>query len=982
MPQIRNGVVCVAVLMAGFIASFFSFQPLQPPPAEVQTLPAERAAAAVLEESAPRFSFPAPTSERAERRLEAGTVHIYPLTVKPEDLVELIVEQDGVDLQVSVRDSDKILFIVDGDNYRDGPERLLLAAKETRSYSIEVSGRSPGEAGRYLIRIAAERPATEQDRMEAQAEELFHQGKEALKSGDLRSSEPKLIEAGRLWKETGNAERRAVVLKMLGDLYRAQESWEKSLDILRHARALFRQEGRLGKEGHAANDIGYAFEKLARMEEAREMYNDALLLGERSKLPDLTAAALYNLGNLARRSSRSGEALKHLHRARLIWKELEDLEEIEALCAIGGVFAETGEYEKAMSYLREALKLAGSRGGLQRQATVLALMGNALSRVNPEQARHHYDKAIEIQRRLGDLDGLASTLNGIGLLHLSRKEHQEALSPLQRALRIYRQKRNQLDGARTLTNLGYALTGLRRENDARAAFETAISQAADLDRLAEAAARAGLAQLEQKLGNPIEARKQAEAAVRTVETMRAESRTDLRVRLLANRQGIYDTLIEILMWQHELSPNAGIAAQAFDVSELARTRGLLDSVSGFEARTGVSPSPDSLANYRSQIDPDTLLLEFHLGRNVSYLWVVDRTDLHALKLPPRDQINKLADDVRRLLPAHGRNLDAARRAAAELSRVLLKPATPWLSRKRLVISVPDLLQGIPFGVLPDPRALDSLAGRKRWPDPLILNHEIVKIPSLSVLDALRRRAMGRTPPPGLLGILFDPVFELTHDRFGKESKAQFPVTVETSSSPGGFTRLQFADDEANAILEVAGSRGVFAVSGFNASRDVVIKGNLRGFRNIHFTAHGRLQAQDADLSALVLSQYDRQGRSVDGFLRASDIVKLKLPSDLVVLSACETGLGEQIPGEGLVGLPQAFMAAGATRVLVSLWPIEDRASSGLMGRFYEDYLAEGRSPAAALRQAQIAMWQSNWNAPFYWGAFELQGDWRPASSPR
>jgi CHAT domain-containing protein len=172
-------------------------------------------------------------------------------------------------------------------------------------------------------------------------------------------------------------------------------------------------------------------------------------------------------------------------------------------------------------------------------------------------------------------------------------------------------------------------------------------------------------------------------------------------------------------------------------------------------------------------------------------------------------------------------------------------------------------------------------------------------------------------------------------------------------------------------------------SGFDASRDFVLAGGLRDSRNIHFTTHGRLQTQDADLSALVLSQFDSQGRPVDGLLRASDVVRLDLPADLVVLSACETGLGEEIPGEGLVGLPQAFMVAGASRVLVSLWPVDDLASSKLMNRFYHEYIAEGRSPAAALREAQIAIWRlRRYEAPFFWGAFELQGDWRPADPPR
>jgi CHAT domain-containing protein len=104
---------------------------------------------------------------------------------------------------------------------------------------------------------------------------------------------------------------------------------------------------------------------------------------------------------------------------------------------------------------------------------------------------------------------------------------------------------------------------------------------------------------------------------------------------------------------------------------------------------------------------------------------------------------------------------------------------------------------------------------------------------------------------------------------------------------------------------------------------------------------------------------------------------LKLPADLVVLSACQTGLGKEIKGEGLVGLTRGFMYAGATRVVVSLWNVNDRATADLMTTFYRKMLRENQRPAAALRAAQVEMWrQRQWQAPYYWAAFVLQGEWK------
>jgi len=138
-----------------------------------------------------------------------------------------------------------------------------------------------------------------------------------------------------------------------------------------------------------------------------------------------------------------------------------------------------------------------------------------------------------------------------------------------------------------------------------------------------------------------------------------------------------------------------------------------------------------------------------------------------------------------------------------------------------------------------------------------------------------------------------------------------------------------------------------------------------------------LDSERPGLSALVLSLVDEQGKPQDGFLRTNDILNLNLPAELVVLSACQTGLGQEIKGEGLVGITRGFMYAGAARVVVSLWSVNDKATSELMTKFYRKMLKEGQSPAAALRAAQVEMWQQKaWQSPFYWAAFVMQGEWK------
>jgi CHAT domain-containing protein len=194
---------------------------------------------------------------------------------------------------------------------------------------------------------------------------------------------------------------------------------------------------------------------------------------------------------------------------------------------------------------------------------------------------------------------------------------------------------------------------------------------------------------------------------------------------------------------------------------------------------------------------------------------------------------------------------------------------------------------------------------------------------------------------------------------------------------GGIPRLPFTRREAESIFSlVPAGEGLKAVD-FSASRAGVLDGSLAQYRVVHFATHGLLNSKHPELSGVVLSLVDESGRPSDGFLRLSDIYGLNLPADLVVLSACQTALGKEIRGEGMVGLTRGFMYAGASRVAASLWRVDDAGTAELMSRFYRGMLKEKLSPAEALRAAKASMLaQPRWRSPYYWAAFELQGDWR------
>jgi CHAT domain-containing protein len=192
----------------------------------------------------------------------------------------------------------------------------------------------------------------------------------------------------------------------------------------------------------------------------------------------------------------------------------------------------------------------------------------------------------------------------------------------------------------------------------------------------------------------------------------------------------------------------------------------------------------------------------------------------------------------------------------------------------------------------------------------------------------------------------------------------------------GFARLFFARREADAILKATPpGQGLKAVD-FQASRATATSPDLAGYRIVHFATHGLLNSEHPELSGLVLSLVDQSGKAQNGFLQLEDIYNMNLPVDMVVLSACETGLGKEIKGEGVEGLTRGFMYAGATRVVASLWKVDDAATAELMSRFYKGILKDGLQPAAALQKAQVQMrTQKRWRSPYYWAGFVMQGQW-------
>ncbi len=414
--------------------------------------------------------------------------------------------------------------------------------------------------------------------------------------------------------------------------------------------------------------------------------------------------------------------------------------------------------------------------------------------------------------------------------------------------------------------------------------------------------------------------------------------------------------------------------------------------------TLTQPRPLGLQELRREVlDESTAVLEIVLGERRSFLFWVTHRELGAWQLPPRSTLARIAFAARDLVAARGERIsfeteaERTQRVAdadsrlpgvlSELSQVLLSPLGDRLAGQRLLIVSTESLQQIPFAALSSPTS-----GRA-----LIEDHEIVILPSASVLAEVRRQLARRAPAPAGLAVFADPVFDRRDGRVtgsgthqAESAREEGRAELIRSATELGLIReglplprLPASRREADTILRLAAEPSNLLALDFEASLATLRAAQPERFRILHFATHALINERHPELSGIVLSLVDRRGRDVPGFLRLYEVADLELGADLVVLSACRTALGKDLPGEGLISLVRGFFHAGVPRVMASLWNGEDEAGADLMVHFYRGLLTRGLSPAAALRQAQRRMMQGpRWRHPYYWASVVLEGEYR------
>lgn len=775
-------------------------------------------------------------------------------------------------------------------------------------------------------------------------------------------------------RENGDPERELRVSYQLGYTYEDLAEKQAALRQLEHALGLARKLNDPWYQPTILNNLGFIYASLGHQEKAVESYTEALRLSQND--PHTRVAILNNLAHLYERGEPE-RARQMYGRTLALARDHGDVS-MEATAVNNLAFLElrAGNPARALRLSREALQLA--RGNKILECPIRQALGIAYRELGqlPE-SRDELETALALSRES------YRVREGVIIPELARTELKAG--ELRRALRLLESGIQIVESVRTKLV----------EDELRAHFLASRQDtyALYIDTLMV------LHRAEPERGFDAEALRTSERArARTLLDILSESGAEIGEgappALRAGERRLRARIETLEGRRLELQNNG---ASSREIDEATRQlRRAIDEHQRVEDELRrrirryadlTQPQPLSLAEIQEQVlDSQALLLEYALGKERSYLWAVTPDALRSYELPSKARIEQAARRYSAALRINpDKNRDPAvqtelSQAAAALSDMLLRPVAPLLDGQPLLVVSDGALQYIPFSALPMPSTSPGAAGAL-----LIDRHEVVNLPSASVLAVQRRELAGRKPAPRTLALLGDPVFQKGDLRVvralsrSREQGRLSPVSRVRSgdTDPRKLRRLPFAEWEAREITALVPERERLTALGFAASRATVTSGRLADFRMVHFATHGVIDSRRPELSSLVLSLVDERGKPQNGFLRLHDIYNLKLNADLVVLSACETALGQEVRGEGLIGLTRGFMYAGAARVLASLWTVDDRATSVLMKRFYEHKILDGMNPAAALRQAQAEMSRDpRWSSPYYWAGFSLQGEWR------
>ncbi len=937
--------------------------------------------------------------------------------------------QTDIDVSVSLRHGAEVP-VADSNQFgeeslsfiakNDGTEELSISAAR----GLATSGRYVISLDTPRLPTPADLLRMEAENLVARAKAIS----KPRTAGALQEATGPFEAALRLYRELGDDQAELAQLISLGDLMYWQGDYNGASLRYREAIDVSNRRSNLRGRAEALNNLGGCLLRQSKLPEAALALEESLHLWEQARVLHAQVAARNGLSTVKARLGETSRAIAILQKAIADADAVDGEFRMGALTNLGLQFLSLADTDSAVKYLKQAVRLSRASGKSTIEARALLNLGRSFMLAgNSQLALPQLEAAQSVARQLGDASLINDVEVNISLVHFRRQQWQLAQQGMENGLeraRMIGDKRNEgtrrhfLGAIKTAVGKSHeALSELNQALDIRRAAGYRDEVAATLFAIADA---------ERQSGKIREAQAHAEEGLRLLESLRSQIAGErFRALYFGGRYGYAELYIDILMRLHAAEPNGGFAARALEVAERTRAGVMVESLRKVETggktiespalsallqerhlldekvnaalqRPGSGSSPE-LSELMTQFDrveiriaeesprpavdrpkaltadgiaalirPGVSFLEYVLGDEHSYLWLVQTDGLTAYTLPNRTDIERLAHRARELIVNQPlRQADKTRdlemnNLLHRLAGILLAPAKARIGRDRLVVVLDGALNDLPFEALPEP-ATSPRDGRYL---PTGVVHEIVRIQSGSVLAALRDRTSLSQTGRGIV-LLGDPAFqEATGTYSSKRAQREFP-------------RLPGSADEVRQIAGIYAPSLARTFTRFDANHDTLFSRQTARASIVHIATHAFVDNSRPELSGIALASLkeDHTTRK-DSFVPLRELTNLNLSADLVVLSACATATGRHIQGEGIMDISRAFFRAGAARVMATLWEIQDGGNTPYMMAFYESLRRAGNSGAArAARVARESMWKSNeWRDPWFWAAFTLSGE--------
>lgn len=783
--------------------------------------------------------------------------------------------------------------------------------------------------------------------------------------------------------------------------------FQRSIDYANEAIAILRKFGDNRGLIIALTNMGGIYNNLGDTQRAIGYLNEVLPLAKEKKNIQIVARAISKLAEIHLTLQEPTKAIEYLQSSLSLFQEIKDRDgESVALRSLAIAYTQLKDAEKALDYYNRSLLLKQQLEDIYGEASILVSQGKYLiTLAQNSNAINILNRSLNIAETNKYPGIKAEALYGLAQINRNNGDLITAYNQMKQVITIIESIRSKILSAQTRTiflsktiNYYDLFIEILMELHKKYPQEDYQFQALQINERAIA-------------------RRLLEILVET----HANIRQGVDEQLIAQERSLQqqiDARYEILL---KIKKDSDTANQIQGIEkEIAELNNQLDMISNKIKTTSpayanlIQPAPISLKEIQQQVlNDDTVLLEYKLGSKQSYLWFVNKNEINSYELPARKDIEDEVLKLRSALTARScqlahetederqERINKAEKqleySAIVLGKILLAPVATKLGNKRLIIVADGALNLIPFGVLQSPvsEELNKAANRSsNYYLPIINLKELASLPSASTLLIARQEYNQRKNADNLIAIFADPVFDINDDRvkLNKNSAANTKKSLQdkdlnkslaalrstdcANRSELQFERLLGTREEALKILKFTLPKQVLQATDFQANLENATGDKIANYQMLHFATHSIVPEDSPESAGIVLSLINEQSEPQNGYLRLPKIYNLKLSAELVTLSACETGIGKEIKGEGLVTLSRGFMYAGAKRVVASLWKIDDAATTIFMTQFYRSMLKDHLTPTAALRKAQLHMISlPQYRSPFYWAAFILQGEY-------